>query len=149
MRASLNDRHGARSGSRRARAAPRTNQQARNECVTRSSHKPAISIVFRQALYLLKHTWKASRCLEIPTRRSKVRASGQPGEKKKADKHERPLHTHSRTGRGVCVRGNRCACACNVAWVKVRLLRSPSCFRQSFRLVDKKISAGKRFCSVA
>lgn len=80
-----------------ARAAPRTNEQARNECVTRNSHKPAISIVFRQALYLLKHTWKASRCLEIPTRRSKVRASGQLG--KMANTHD----LRTKQDRPVCV----------------------------------------------
>lgn len=81
-----------------ARAAPRTNERARTECVTRSSHKAAISIVFRQALYLLKHTWKASRCLEIPARRSKVRASGQLG--KKAIKHQHPLRTKRARPRG-------------------------------------------------
>lgn len=89
-------------------AAPRTNRRARNECVTRSSHKPAISIVFLQALYLLKHTWKASRCLQIPTRRSKVHGSGQPG--KKANKPSAQSRTRSPSARV-----NRSASACNVS----------------------------------
>lgn len=101
-----------------ARAAPRTNERARTECVTRSSHKAAISIVFRQALYLLKHTWKASRCLEIPARRSKVRASGQLG--KKAI-NTNTLFTQSGTGRGAG-RVNRCVHTCSIPWT----MRNPT-----------------------
>lgn len=100
------------------RAAPRTNERARTECVTRSSHKAAISIVFRQALYLLKHTWKASRCLEIPARRSKVRASGQLG--KKAI-NTNTLSAQSGTGRG-SGRVNRCVHTCSILWT----MRNPT-----------------------
>lgn len=95
-----------------ARAAPRTNGRARTECVTRSSHKAAISIVFLQALYLLKHTWKASRCLEIPAQRSKVRASVQLG--KKAI-NTNTLFAQSGTGRGAG-RVNRCVHTCSILW---------------------------------
>lgn len=99
VRASPGARHRSGSGSRRREQLQgQTNERARTECVTRSSHKAAISIVFRQALYLLKHTWKASRCLEIPARRSKVRASGQLG--KKAIKHQHPLRTKRDRPRG-------------------------------------------------
>lgn len=96
--------------------------------MTRSSHKPAISIVFLQALYLLKHTWKASRRLQIPARRSKVHARGQLG--KRANKHKHPLHTTQEQPRGTRV--NPCLQYYSKLKENTVFLYQPCCSRLPF-----------------